>query len=209
MTSPWLSQLPTPSMRSPPGWTPIWNCSPRSLSITAQRCVALLVSVARQCCGARVLKHLRQETWWGLEFTLRDSASVRRFVHADAARLPKKSALQATVGMVRPDSWEQVNRCLLRAARHCGNSRASKADCVGAVHGRQRDGEQVRGRIDSVAQCASGAWRLRRFGRFLSCLVTNTRIAKTSAGHHIKGASFEQKDSPLDNLRTRTSYSYS
>ena len=42
-----------------------------------------------------VLKHLRQETWRGLEFTLRDSASARRFVRADPARLPKKSALQA------------------------------------------------------------------------------------------------------------------
>ena len=67
-----------------------------------------------------VLKHLRQETWRGLEFTLRDSASARRFVRADAARLPKKSALQATVGAVRPDTWERVNLCLLRAARDCG-----------------------------------------------------------------------------------------
>ena len=67
-----------------------------------------------------VLKHLRQETWRGLEFTLRDSASARRFVRADPVRLPKKSALQATVGAVRPDTWEQVNRCLLRAARDSG-----------------------------------------------------------------------------------------
>ena len=33
----------------------------------------------------------------GLEFTLRDSASARRFVRAHPAQLPKKSALQATV----------------------------------------------------------------------------------------------------------------
>ena len=55
-----------------------------------------------------------------MEFTLRDSASARRFVRADPARLPKKSALQATVGAVRPETWEQVNRCLLRAERDCG-----------------------------------------------------------------------------------------
>ena len=67
-----------------------------------------------------VLKHLRQETWRGLEFALSDWASARRFVRADPARLPKKSALQATVGAVRPDRWEQVNRDLLRAARDCG-----------------------------------------------------------------------------------------
>ena len=67
-----------------------------------------------------VLKHLRQETWRGLEFTLRDSASARRFVRADPARLPRKSALQATVGAVAPDTWERVNRCLLRTARDSG-----------------------------------------------------------------------------------------
>ena len=67
-----------------------------------------------------VLKHLRQETWRGLEFALRDSVSARRFVRADPVRLPKKSGLQATVGAVRPDTWEQVNRCLLRAARDSG-----------------------------------------------------------------------------------------
>ena len=32
-----------------------------------------------------VLKHLRQETWRGLEFSLRDSVSARRFVRADPA----------------------------------------------------------------------------------------------------------------------------
>ena len=41
-------------------------------------------------------------------------------MRADAARLPKKSALQATVGAVRPDTWERVNRCLLRVVRDCG-----------------------------------------------------------------------------------------
>ncbi len=64
-----------------------------------------------------VLKHLRQEAWRGQEIALRDSVSARCFVRADSARLPKKSALQATVGAVRPDTWEQVNRSLLRAAR--------------------------------------------------------------------------------------------
>ncbi|MYE10958.1 MAG: transposase [Gammaproteobacteria bacterium] len=67
-----------------------------------------------------VLKHLRQGTWRSLEFTLRDSASARRFVRADPIRLPKKSALQATVGAVGPDTWERVNRCLLHTARHSG-----------------------------------------------------------------------------------------
>ena len=83
------------------------------------------------CCGRHglscetvlrcaVLKHLRQETWRGLEFTLRDSRSARRFARVEAIRVPKKSALQATVGTVRADTWERVNRCLLRAAQGAG-----------------------------------------------------------------------------------------
>ena len=67
-----------------------------------------------------VLKHLRQETWRGLEFTLRDSVSARRFARVDEMRLPKKSALQATIGAVRADTWERVNRCLLRASHDAG-----------------------------------------------------------------------------------------
>ena len=67
-----------------------------------------------------VLK-LRQETWRGLEFALRDSQSARRFARMDATRLPKKSALQATVGSVSADTWERVNRRLLRRGPERGD----------------------------------------------------------------------------------------
>ena len=41
-----------------------------------------------------LLKHLRRETFRGLEFALRDSLSARRFARVEGARLPGKSALQ-------------------------------------------------------------------------------------------------------------------
>ena len=64
-----------------------------------------------------VLKHLRQETYRSLEFALRDSLSAQRFARVDAARLPGKSALQATIGSIRAETWERINRHLLGAAR--------------------------------------------------------------------------------------------
>ena len=64
-----------------------------------------------------LLKHLRRETYRGLEFALRDSLSARRFARVEASRLPGKSALQATIGAIRAETWERINRCLLGAAR--------------------------------------------------------------------------------------------
>ena len=67
-----------------------------------------------------VLKHLRQESYRGLEFALRDSLSARRFARVGASRLPGKSALQATVGAIRAETWERIDRVLLEAARDAG-----------------------------------------------------------------------------------------
>ena len=67
-----------------------------------------------------VLKHLRQETCRGLEFTLRDSRSAQRFARVDVARLPRKSALQATMGAVHATTWERINRRLPGVARDAG-----------------------------------------------------------------------------------------
>ncbi len=64
-----------------------------------------------------LLKHLRRETCRGLEFALRDSLSARRFARVEAGRLPGKSALQSTIGSIRAETWERINRCLLGAAR--------------------------------------------------------------------------------------------
>ena len=67
-----------------------------------------------------VIRHLHQLSWRGLEFFLRDSQSTRRFVRLDRLRPPGKSALQASVGAVRAETWERINRVLLRAARAAG-----------------------------------------------------------------------------------------
>ena len=67
-----------------------------------------------------VLKHVRQETFRGLAFLLVDSRSAQRFARAEALRPPGKSALQATVGSVRAETWERINRLLLASARELG-----------------------------------------------------------------------------------------
>ena len=64
-----------------------------------------------------LLKHLRRETYRGLEFILRDSLSARRFARVEAGRLPGKSALQSTIGSIRAETRERINRRLLGAAR--------------------------------------------------------------------------------------------
>ena len=67
-----------------------------------------------------LLKHIRQETYRGLEFLLRDSLSAQRFARVDTARLPGKSALQAAVGAIGAATWERINRRLLESARDAG-----------------------------------------------------------------------------------------
>ena len=67
-----------------------------------------------------LLKHMRQETYRGLEFLLGDSLSAQRFARVDPVRLPGKSALQATVGAIGAATWERINRRLLEAARSAG-----------------------------------------------------------------------------------------
>ena len=52
-----------------------------------------------------------------MEFILRDSLSARRFARVEAGRLPGKSALQSTIGSIRAETWERINRRLLGAAR--------------------------------------------------------------------------------------------
>ena len=73
-----------------------------------------------------VIRHLHQLSWRGLEFCLRDSRSTRRFVRLGRHRAPKKSTLQATVGAVRAETRERLNRCLLEAARSAGVETGSR-----------------------------------------------------------------------------------
>ena len=76
--------------------------------------------LSRDGSALRAAEHLRQETFRGLEFLLRDSRSAQRFARVDALRPPGKSALQATVGSIRSETWERINGVLLSAARSSG-----------------------------------------------------------------------------------------
>ena len=67
-----------------------------------------------------LLRHMRQETYRGLEFLLRDSLSAQRFARVDTTRLPGKSALQETISAIGAATWERINRRLLDAARAAG-----------------------------------------------------------------------------------------
>ena len=66
-------------------------------------------------CG--ILKQLWQADYRNLEFALLDSASARHFARVDPLRPPGKSALQKTIGAVRAEVWERINRALLEDAR--------------------------------------------------------------------------------------------
>ena len=108
-----------------------------------------------------VLKHLRQETCRGLEFTLRDSRSAQRFARVDVARLPKKSALQATMGAVRATTWERINRLAECGARRGGGNRGAgtyrQHGDRDAYPGTRRQPPAVRRRARADAAAGRGA----------------------------------------------------
>jgi IS5 family transposase len=64
-----------------------------------------------------VLKQYRQLSYEELAFHLEDSASFRAFARLPLAWCPKKSVLQKTISAIRAETWEQINRALLRSAR--------------------------------------------------------------------------------------------
>ena len=64
-----------------------------------------------------VLKHLWQQGYRELAFTLRDSLTAQRFARLGGCRAPGKSALQALISAIRPATWERINRHLLRFAQ--------------------------------------------------------------------------------------------
>lgn len=73
------------------------------------RCGLPAESVLR--CG--LLKQYRQLSYEELAFHLEDSASFRAFARLPLSMCPKKSVLQKTICLIRPGTWEQINRTLL------------------------------------------------------------------------------------------------
>src|SRR5271157_664914 len=64
-----------------------------------------------------LLKQHRQLSYEELAFHLEDSASFRAFARLPLPWTPKKSVLHRTVSMLRPQTWEAVNRALLASAK--------------------------------------------------------------------------------------------
>src|SRR6202142_2037345 len=66
-------------------------------------------------CG--LLKQHRQLSYEELAFHLEDSASFRAFARLPLSWTPKKAALHRTIGAIRAETWEAINRILLDSAR--------------------------------------------------------------------------------------------
>jgi transposase, IS5 family len=64
-----------------------------------------------------LLKQHRQLSYEELAFHLEDSASFRAFARLPISWTPKKSVLQKTIGAIRAETWEAINRTLLASAR--------------------------------------------------------------------------------------------
>src|SRR5438046_6596102 len=64
-----------------------------------------------------LLKQQRQLSYEELAFHLEDSASFRAFARLPLAWSPKKSVLHQTIGALRAETWEAVNRTVLASAK--------------------------------------------------------------------------------------------
>lgn len=63
-----------------------------------------------------VLKQHRQLSYQELAFHLEDSASFRAFARLPWSWSPQKSVLHKTIGAIRAETWEAINRALLASA---------------------------------------------------------------------------------------------
>ena len=64
-----------------------------------------------------LLKQYRQLSYAELAFHLQDSASFRAFARLPLSWSPKRSVLHKTIGAIRTETWERINRALLTSAR--------------------------------------------------------------------------------------------
>ena len=62
-----------------------------------------------------ILKQHRQLTYEELAFHLEDSQSFQAFARLDG-KIPRKSVLQKMITLIKSDTWEQINRILLKIA---------------------------------------------------------------------------------------------
>lgn len=64
-----------------------------------------------------LLKQHRQLSYEELAFHLEDSASFRAFARPPLSWTPKKSVLHKTIGAIRAETWETINRAVVSSAR--------------------------------------------------------------------------------------------
>jgi len=75
---------------------------------------------AEQVVRVAVVKQMFQLSYEELAFQLGDSLQLRGFCRLSASQdAPKKSALQANVGAIRAETWEAVNKALVKHACKC------------------------------------------------------------------------------------------
>jgi IS5 family transposase len=73
---------------------------------------------AEQVVRAAVVKQMFHVSYDELAFHLEDSLQLRAFCRLSSSDSPpKKSALQANIGAIRPNTWEAINHALLLEAR--------------------------------------------------------------------------------------------
>src|SRR5260221_2412570 len=73
---------------------------------------------AEQVVRAAFVKQMFELSYEELAFRLSDSLQLRGFCRISPADdAPKKSALQANIGAVRAETWESMNKTLVRYAR--------------------------------------------------------------------------------------------
>ena len=64
-----------------------------------------------------LLKQHRQLSYEELAFHLVDSSSFRAFARLALSWTPKKSVLHSTIGAIRAETWEVINRAVIDSAR--------------------------------------------------------------------------------------------
>jgi IS5 family transposase len=79
-----------------------------------------------QAVRCAVLKNWQQLSYRKLAFHLADSMSFRRFCRFPLGWTPTKSCLQENIGAIRVETWEQINRVLIRWADQQGLEKGRK-----------------------------------------------------------------------------------
>ena len=68
---------------------------------------------------AAILKQIRGLTYDDLAFAIDDSASTKAFTRI-SGKAPSKSMLQSCISSIKPETWEKINREILRSAANQG-----------------------------------------------------------------------------------------